>query len=1187
MVLKIYRKGISPKPEVMEKIVSLSRTSENLVTIYESGFDDASQRYFELMEYLEPGSLREYMKEVQRMNEKEKNQFVRTAIKEIAEALNYLHNAGIIHRDLKPDNILIRQLNPLKLVLADFGISMKMGEELSKVYTKSFKGTFSYLAPEEISNYFGKEIDWWHLGIIVYEMLTGSNPFSQMSEPVIIHLLTTKNLTIPNDIDESFQMLLKGLLTKDVKKRWGYKEVIGWFNGRNDIAVYFEVSEDSTGQNFVLDDWIKAGFSVEGAKVWSKLLPDPQKARKFKEKFDYATAKRWIDFGFVSFESAWSWAQYNFEPEEAHIYEKLGLNVSQACTIRDQFCFTSYEILQLIQIEDLLYTQASAQEVLNKLEQYRQWKDKGFDLKEIIDWKTAGFSSMEAADWRAEQFKPEEAQEWRKINTSPKIARGFKENGFSPTEAAKWISFGFAVNEAASWRKTNYPPKTAKFLKSKGFQPDEVLRWRSYGIDIAKEFWKYDEIEKKTKDIKFIKELVQKAEVKIDTEGAYNSKIPVDAHYLNKLNIHQKTAVLQSEGFSVVIAGPGSGKTRVITHKVAHLIKQGLSPGEILLLTFTRSAAKEMINRVQKMVNVNANNIMAGTIHSFCYRVLKEYAHLLGWNNKFTVLDEEDAKALIQFLLSRYNQDELSAYERIIKKIHNKIYDAYSRSLNSLIPLRAAIIDTLEEVPKSERELDRMTAFFEEVIELYETEKKQRNVVDLDGLLINTITLLENFSDVRQEISSRFKYILVDEFQDTNALELRILYLISEVNGNLFVVADDAQSIFAFRGARVENIYRLLNEKKVQLFKLVQNYRSTKRIVNVINVALPKSAIPKKIFTEKEEGQKPVIAYLDSEAEFIADKIKQFAEQGMKYGEIAVLYRFNYFVEERYANEQSDDRDDSSILSQIESEFTKRDIPYKILGGFKIEKLAHVKDVMAFLKILYNPHDVISWLRILKLIQGIGERKANSIASEIISDKTLQNARTPIDAFLAFEITTPDALKLKNAISESLNASIQQRIEIYYETFYKDILRQNYKDYQKREVDILALKNLAETFNNEEAFFTEVSQLTPKDLLSLSETGEQKEVVTVSTIHQAKGLEWKVVFVIGLNPGIFPNSKSIRYGQNSEEERLFYVAVSRAKEVLYLTKNINKYTSYYRYDFTEKIYTNLRNEVEIVSDESL
>ncbi len=457
--LKLYRKGFNPDIEVLKNLKEISKKiKQHVVEIFEVGFDEKLQRYYEILEYIENGDLATLKKEINESKNKEK--IIDIIIKEISLALKSLHDINIIHRDLKPKNILIRKKHPLDLVLIDFGISKALDEELSKVDTTSFKGTTSYVAPEEISNYFGKEIDWWHLGVIVLELLTGKHPFQNLSEQAIIHILTTKGIEIPDNIPEKYKTLLRGLLTRNYENRWGFNQIERWLKGEKNIPIYYE-------QNILIkaDDkeWEKYGFPENSP--WRNLNFEPKKVITFKEAdFGVSEARTWMNVGWTNGKSARRWYDNGFEAEEAYIFENLGFSLSQAKTLKAKNIF-AYD-LNLIKnhIEDIEEFVSDLFEFLNKydlkgiLKDYPKWKKEGISFKEAIEWYYQGFN--------------------------PKDVRIFIDNGININQATKlkeqynrWLQEGFTLNDAINMQKAGFGLEDAIKIKNSNMTINEIKIW--------------------------------------------------------------------------------------------------------------------------------------------------------------------------------------------------------------------------------------------------------------------------------------------------------------------------------------------------------------------------------------------------------------------------------------------------------------------------------------------------------------------------------------------------------------------------------------------------------------------------------------------------------------------------------------------------------------------------------------
>jgi serine/threonine protein kinase len=485
--LKLYRKGLSPKVD-LKRLQEISRSyREHLVEIYDTGYDQQTGRYYEIMEYIEHGDLRNLLNQIKGKTIDEKEKIIDKVVSEIAEALNILHKNNIIHRDLKPANILIRDKDKLDLVLTDFGIARALEEDLSKVQTTGFKGTTHYMAPEELSGYFGKEIDWWHLGVIVYELVFGKHPFEGLTDKVVINALVTKGIEIPQGIPEKYSLLLKGLLTRDYKKRWGYEQVKRWLSGDLNIEVYYEQAETRVEEDYDEKEWMRYGISKEAN--WRKLGLSPIETNSFiKAGFGFNEAKKWVDAGWRSGELAKRWYITGFGPEESYVFEKLGLGPMQARQIKN-IGLTAYDLKPLIGVEIGLIEEfinfieennkTLSSEPLRKLvKELSLWRKEGFTIKEAYEWIKYGFSIQEAKIWKVAKFDPQNAIKWRKLGFNTEEAKEWIKEGFSPEEAQKWKTLNFSPKEAKEWYGTGFEPVEVKIIQELNLSLEEANAWK-------------------------------------------------------------------------------------------------------------------------------------------------------------------------------------------------------------------------------------------------------------------------------------------------------------------------------------------------------------------------------------------------------------------------------------------------------------------------------------------------------------------------------------------------------------------------------------------------------------------------------------------------------------------------------------------------------------------------------------
>ncbi len=602
------------------------------------------------------------------------------------------------------------------------------------------------------------------------------------------------------------------------------------------------------------------------------------------------------------------------------------------------------------------------------------------------------------------------------------------------------------------------------------------------------------------------------------TDKTYNVKYSskTSKKVLDELDDEQRAAVLDDGGMSLIIAGPGSGKTKTITHKIAYLVSTGVSPYEILLVTFTRAASREMIHRAQQVSRNKLDGMLAGTFHHVCNYLLRKHASVLKLDPNFSILDEEDVKTLIKHarssLISKQEKfPSLSLIRRMIslgvnlqKSLENVVEEHYSY----LFP----IVDRIEEIRQK-----------------YENMKLEQSALDYDDLLNYTNHLL-SVENVRLEEASRFKWVLVDEFQDTNKIQFEIIKKLSSVHKNLMAVGDDAQSIYSFRGARYENIFDLSREKGVKVYKIQTNYRSSPQIVALINNVIPHNVFKKELRAIKPPSTRPVVVSTwDSfeEAEFVSSRITELVNEGIKEKEIAVLYR---------AHAHSMD---------LQLELSKLDIPFAIKSGIKFTESKHIKDVLAFLRVLNNPHDTLSWLRTLQLFTGIGRKGADTLISFIQNERDPLLAAKSISKFGKKYENVEETFK--NLLKESTPGDI---LEYVYNSFYSDYLAMTFNDFRDRQLDIERLVEISRRYQDTTSFLSDLAITEEVDLKR--DNNQESDKITLTTVHQAKGLEWDVVFVLAVNPGDFPSYMGIKSGNFEEERRVFYVAVTRARRQLYL-----------------------------------
>ena len=627
------------------------------------------------------------------------------------------------------------------------------------------------------------------------------------------------------------------------------------------------------------------------------------------------------------------------------------------------------------------------------------------------------------------------------------------------------------------------------------------------------------------------------------------SHLGLQVDYASELNANQLLAATTIEGKVLVIAGAGSGKTKTLTYRTSYLIENGISPKEILLLTFTRKAANEIKNRARTLltsrlldnnpINGKAlNDITSGTFHSFCNMLLRQYSGLLGINPRFTILDTGDSEDAIDLIHKEKKYATKIANQAFPRK--KTLQNIFSTSRNRRIPIRHLIESSYPDIAVHIPVIEQLAIDFHEY-------KRANHLYDFDDIISQVVRHLKRNDTFRQLLQNQYRYIMVDEYQDTNIPQKELIDLMcAPASVSLMVVGDDNQSIYAFRGANYENIL-LFGESypEAKLIKLEQNYRSTPAVLDYINTLSAQITLgyQKQLYSDVSiEGIKPVFRRLSDEskeAKYIADKILEL-KSDYDYQDFAVLCRTSF---------QS---------NYVQLEFMERNIPFIVVGGIRFIERRHIKEVLAFVKILYNPNDTIAWHRILTLFKGVGSVTATRLTQAINADN---NSFAPL-------LTTKFAKKstqlepLYQMLTKASQAeSVEAIIELILD-FYMPVLKINEDNWRERSEDFRVLKNLASEHDSLDSFLENLALAPPNDSVAtagMPKQGEEgidknRDKVTISTIHSAKGLEWPVIFVNALVDGMTPHYRSLSDFEELEEERkLFYVACSRAKTRLFLT----------------------------------
>lgn len=636
-----------------------------------------------------------------------------------------------------------------------------------------------------------------------------------------------------------------------------------------------------------------------------------------------------------------------------------------------------------------------------------------------------------------------------------------------------------------------------------------------------------DQVDRKIKELNDIVRFIE--DKAIDEKDVFLDP-GLKINYRNELNKSQLAAVTALKGPVLVIAGAGSGKTRIIVHRVAYMLEKGISPDEILLLTFTKKAAGEMLARVQSLLqNNSAQRIFGGTFHSFANFILRKYSGLLGISPSFTIIDSEDAADTIDLIRSELRIDKKNkAFPR-----KNRLQEIFSSSRNRNLSVRELILNDFQGLEE-----------YIEQIELigkgYSRYKSAAKIFDYDDLMDVLRDSLQSNSIFRSRLNESFRFIMVDEYQDTNIVQKEIVEQLAGPNRNVLVVGDDAQSIYSFRGANYENILRFPQKyPDCRVIKIQENYRSNQKILDFTNEIIHNARIgyKKNLYSRiLYDGLPQVRKFYDQqvEAQFVADLILGYREKGIALNQIAVLVRA--FWHARY----------------IEAELNKRSIPYIAVGGIAFNERKHIKDIISYLKIMLNPYDAVAWHRILKYIPGVGSVSAGKIIQTITGaggykTDTFEKSRFAEGLNRLMRMFTE---------AERVN-SLTAKINLIKD-YYLPILRAHEPDYQVRLLDISVLEDLSSRYDNLEKFLSDFALDPPSKKFSsatvpLIDESEDKPL-TISTIHSAKGLEWFAVIIPHALDGLIPSVRSVGNLEEIEEERrLFYVACSRARQDLVIT----------------------------------
>jgi len=604
--------------------------------------------------------------------------------------------------------------------------------------------------------------------------------------------------------------------------------------------------------------------------------------------------------------------------------------------------------------------------------------------------------------------------------------------------------------------------------------------------------------------------------------------------YEKELNPAQYEAAITLEGSLLVLAGAGSGKTRTLVYRVARMVEEGIDPAAILLLTFTRRAAEEMLQRAGALIGAQCEKVNGGTFHSFANTVLRRYGSYLNIPNSFTILDRSDSEDAVNLIRSRFGLEKKE--RRFPKK--QTLVEIISLAANKTCSI-AEVLD--EHFPHLFSELEDIAR----IDQHYRAYKQERGLLDYDDLLTKLRDLLQEHPAVAQRLSSTLRYIMVDEYQDTNRLQAEIVRLLAHSHENVMAVGDDAQSIYSFRGATVRNILefpRLFPGAKI--IKLEENYRSTQPILDLSNqiIQRAKESYTKNLFTKREKGVRPILVEAESEnfqSRFVAQRILQLREEGVPLDDIAVLFR-------------------SSFHSfDLELELSRRGIPFIKRGGFKFIETAHIKDVLAHLRIIANPQDAVSWHRVILLLEGIGPKNAEKIMAHAMSGA---NPAQQLRSYPARGVIGDELKRLADLLDEASVEGMKpgEQIEAV-NRYYLPILKRTHRDdLPKRQKDLEHFATITERYRSLDRLLADMALEPPSDSVGdVLAVDREEGMLTLSTIHSAKGLEWHSVFIIWAVDGRFPSLYNKKEEEFEEERRLMYVAATRAKENLYITYPIN------------------------------
>ncbi len=618
--------------------------------------------------------------------------------------------------------------------------------------------------------------------------------------------------------------------------------------------------------------------------------------------------------------------------------------------------------------------------------------------------------------------------------------------------------------------------------------------------------------------------------------------------YSEALNEAQMEVVTKADGAALVLAGAGSGKTRTLVYRLLFLLDRGVRPENIMLVTFTNKAAHEMRHRAEKHLNQDIQNLWCGTFHHMGHRILRMYAKEAGLNPQFVIMDQDDSRRVIKQCLSS------------MKTHSSRVKFPQASVIQKIISLAVNTRKSIESIVLEQ--YDYFIPFIDELNQInkeYERRKRESDNLDFDDLIVLWIKLLKECESVREKLTNRFIHCLVDEYQDINELQNEVVELTAKKHGNLLVVGDDAQSIYSFRGAQVKNILKFPDRyPHCKIFRLESNYRSSEEIVSLANRSIlnNEQQFRKKLVSLAGSHERPLcvrVRETREQAFFVADQLIELMDQGIALSDIAVLFRARYQA------------------ADLEWELSRRQIPYVLRGGVRFFEQAHIKDLCGYLRIIQNPKDAISWDRVLGFYPGIGPKTAHKLHQAYMqfilqgkSPKVLCESQWPPSTLKSAGAKLREFQSIMKGLFnlQEQNTDPESFILYLLDSNFKRMMENRYDNAKDRLDDLLELSRFARHYETVGLLLNDISlkENFKGESFDGSESSERPEQLILSTIHQAKGLEWKAVFILGLAEGQFPHHMTANNPEATEEERrLFYVAVTRAKQKLYLMHPLTRY----------------------------